>query len=149
MTVTKLLAYHGDPKIKRKYLARVRAHRKADELVKGRYWESGKGCAVGCTVHSSSHAAYETELGIPRELARLEDQIFERLDNGASKAWPEAFLQAPRVGADLSMVWPSFALWLLSEAAAARQAFWLSARDKLLQLMREAPIDRRTVARKA
>ena len=30
---TKLLAYHGDKKIKTKYLGRVRAHRKADQLI--------------------------------------------------------------------------------------------------------------------
>jgi hypothetical protein len=106
-------AFHGDETIKAKYLARVRAHAAADEIVKGRYWEDGKGCAVGCTLHSSDHMAYEKELGIPVHLARLEDVIFESLQNGASKAWPEKFLEAPKVGADLSKVWPMFAIWLL------------------------------------
>lgn len=32
MSEVALIAYHGDPKIKAKYLRRVRAHRKADEL---------------------------------------------------------------------------------------------------------------------
>jgi len=31
---TRLLAYHGDPAIKAKYLARARAHREADELLR-------------------------------------------------------------------------------------------------------------------
>jgi len=108
-----MIAYHGKAEIKELYLARVRAHAAADELVKGVYWEKGKGCAVGCTVHSDSHRDYETMLGIPIELARLEDVHFERLENGDSKKWPELFLSSIRVGADLSMVWPKYAFWML------------------------------------
>ena len=57
-------AFHNDLKIKEKYLSRVRAHALADEIVKGKYWEGGKGCAVGCTIHGSQHKNYEKELGI-------------------------------------------------------------------------------------
>ena len=110
-----MLSYHNDPLIKDKYLARVQAHAAADELIHGVYWENGKGCAVGCTVHSDSHAAYEAELGIPRILARLEDGIFEGLANGRSKQWPEQFLAAIKVGRDLSLIWPRFAVWLLTD----------------------------------
>jgi len=60
-----LIAYHGNPKIKEKYLKRVKAHAKADRLIQGIGWENGKGCAVGCTLEAYDHAAYETELGIP------------------------------------------------------------------------------------
>lgn len=108
-----MLAYHGDPAIKRKYLARVRAHAKADELIKGQYWQDGKGCAVGCTIHGSNHAAYETELGIPASIAHLEDTLFERLDNGTAQAWPARFLKAIKPGADLSLVTARFMHWLL------------------------------------
>ena len=108
-------AFHGQPDIKAQYLARVKAHEAADEIIHGKYWEDGKGCAVGCTIHSSNHGNYETELGIPRILARLEDGIFEGMTNGHSQAWPGEFLQAIRVGADLSMVWPRFAIWLLGD----------------------------------
>jgi hypothetical protein len=110
-----LLAFHSDPKVKSKYLRRVRAHRKAEEIVHGKYWQDGKGCAVGCTIHSSQHAAYETELGIPEVIARLEDSIFEGLDNGHSLEWPERFLAAIKPGADLSLVWPKFAVWMLTD----------------------------------
>jgi hypothetical protein len=108
-----LRAFHGDPAVKRKYLARVRAHAKADEIIHGIYWEGGKGCAVGCTIHSGDHSAYETEVGIPRVLARLEDGIFEALPNGDSKLWPGKFLASITPGTDLGMVWPQFAVWLL------------------------------------
>ena len=42
-----MLAYHNDPAIKSKLLADLQAHADADRLVKGQYWENGKGCAVG------------------------------------------------------------------------------------------------------
>lgn len=113
-----MLAFHNDPKIKEKYLLRVQAHRLADEIIKGQYWnkdEDGifRGCAVGCTLHSNDHGAYESELGIPRILARLEDGIFENLSVDRAKIWPEEFLSAIKVGSDLSDVWPQFAMWLL------------------------------------
>lgn len=36
-----LKAFHGDPAIKRKYLDRVRAHRAADNLIRGVGWDGG------------------------------------------------------------------------------------------------------------
>jgi len=111
-----LRAFHGDPKIKKHYLSRVEMHAKADEIIHGKYWEDGQGCAVGCTIHSGDHAAYESELGIPRVLAQLEDGIFESLENGESKKWPCRFLSAIEPGADLGMVWPRFSVWLLVDA---------------------------------
>ena len=76
----KLLAYHGKKEIKQMYLDRLKAHRIADELIQGVGWEQNgttKGCAVGCTLNAYDHARYETELGIPKYIARLEDSIFE------------------------------------------------------------------------
>jgi hypothetical protein len=113
-TATKdLRAFHGDAVIKAKYLARIAGHAEADEIVKGLYWEHGKGCAVGCTVHSGDHAAYEAELGLPVWLARLEDAMFERLPNGEAKAFPLRFLTAIPVGADVSGVRDQFLAWLM------------------------------------
>lgn len=109
----KLLSFHNDPAIKEKYLNRLRLHYKADEIIKGTYWENGKGCAVGCTVHSSNHASYESELGIPQILARLEDRIFEGLPNEKAKEFPIQFLEAIPVGVDLDPVWRKFMIWLL------------------------------------
>lgn len=112
---TELRAFHGTAETKNDYLARVRAHAAADEIVQGVYWERGRGCAVGCTVHSSDHAAYERELGIPRLIAYLEDTLFERMEFKDAKGWPERFLNAIPVGADLSMVYPRFAIWMLTD----------------------------------
>jgi len=108
-----MIAFHGDSNLKARYVDRLKAHEVADEIIHGTYWENGKGCAVGCTIHSSNHGAYETELGIPMILARLEDRIFEGMSNGNSKEFPMRFLNAIPVGADLSSVWYQFAHWLL------------------------------------
>jgi len=115
-----MLAFHNDPKIKAQFLRRVRAHAAADEIIKGKYWEDGKGCAVGCTLHASNHAAYETELGLPISLAYLEDRIFEGLPNGEAKQFPAAFLSAIKPGADLSRVSWQFLHWLLTDELASR-----------------------------
>ncbi len=87
-------AFNNDQKIKEFYLSRIREHYKADEIIKGAYWENGKGCAVGCTIHSSNHEDYEKIFGIPISLARLEDSIFERLENSLAKEWPLKFLES-------------------------------------------------------
>jgi len=151
-----LIAYHGEESIKTKYLNRVLAHLAADEIIHGTYWERGKGCAVGCTVHSSSHGAFETELGIPIMLARLEDRIFEGLRNGVSKEFPARFLTCIPVGADLSRVGWQFLHWLLTEELVKRDDPRIANQvkacaDVLVPLLKGEPVDQKAalVARDA
>jgi hypothetical protein len=106
-----LSAFHNDPAIKAKYLARVREHARLDHLVQGTGWKNGKGCAVGCTLESYHHSRYPIELGIPVWLAHLEDQIFEKLPWDEARSWPERFLVAIPVGADLEPVQWQQAIW--------------------------------------
>ena len=116
-------AFYNDPEIQKKYIDRVKAHYKADEIIQGTYWENGKGCAVGCTIqdddvknsHTNWHTRYEEALGVPRELAYLEDAIFEGLNNGKAKEFPLRFLNAIKLGADLSKVNDKFIIWLFSD----------------------------------
>jgi len=108
-------AYHDKQEIKEEYLARVRAHAATDEIIKGQYWENGRGCAVGCTIHSGNHQDYETLLGIPITLAYLEDVIFENLHLTKAKKWPELFLSSIEVGADLSLVFSKFIVRVLGD----------------------------------
>lgn len=97
-------AFHNDVAVQKKYLDRIHAHAEADEFIKGTYWEKGKGCAVGCTIHSSNHRAYELELGIPEWIARLEDRIFEGLPSARAKTWPVEFLEAINLGSNLDKI---------------------------------------------
>lgn len=106
-------AYLNNPELKQSVLAEMAGHRAADNLVKGQYWEDGKGCAVGCLLKNGNHEEYEDKFGIPAQLARLEDSIFEGLPNDQAMLWPERFLSAFEVGKDYSKVWNHFAVWML------------------------------------
>ena len=164
-------AFHGQQAIKDKYIARVKAHCAADEIVAGLGFdpEANKGCAVGCTLNNYSHKAYETELGIPAMIAYLEDSIFEGLPKWARLDFPLEFLDAITPGADLKLVGWKFLDWLLvdpahgvikcsniasrlangenidkawaAEAAEATRMLPLAQKNKLIELLRGAPIE--------
>jgi hypothetical protein len=115
-----LIAYHGDPALKETALEQLAMHKRLDQIVQGLYWteeNGGRGCAVGCLLHDpeGAHERYETEFGIPVQLAWLEDGIFEDLDVQVAKEWPLRFMGAIPVGADLTAVWPRFAIWLMTD----------------------------------
>ena len=148
------VAFHNNTDLKAEKLAQIAAHREADELVQGVGWENGKGCAIGCTLHAYDHALYETELGIPVMLARLEDAIFEGLSNGDAKAWPEQFLAAIKPGADLALVGWQFLHWMLLDLA--EKDYAASVKTEIIQsaaviepAARGLPIDRAAAARAA
>ncbi|MDX1990629.1 MAG: hypothetical protein SFV17_28300 [Candidatus Obscuribacter sp.] len=110
-------AFHGRSATKQKYLKRLCSHMIAEQILQGYgFWKNCKGSAVGCTVHGSLFAAYETELGIPAQLAGLVDSFFESISTDMSKVWPERFLSAIPVGANLSLIWTQFVTWLLLDA---------------------------------
>lgn len=91
-------SFHNDVAVKQKYLDRVLAHQKADNLIRGTGWEAGKGCAVGCTLENYDHSRYPVELGIPEWIARVEDTLFEGMSLEKSKTWPHDFLNAIPLG---------------------------------------------------
>ena len=111
-----IIAYHGNDSEKSAILAQLAVHRAADAIEKGKYWEGGKGCAVGCTIYSGNHAEYESRFGIPQMLARLEDCIFEGLPNDKAVDWPTRFMSAIKPGADLSLVGWKFLHWILTNS---------------------------------
>lgn len=99
-----LQAFFNNEFIKEDYLYQVKQHQLAGEIIKGKYWKNGKGCAIGCTIHDSEHAKYETQLGIPIWLARIEDTIFEALPNKIAEKWPVEFLEAISLGVNLEKI---------------------------------------------
>ena len=111
----KLISFHGKPELKEFYESRILAHYHADEIVQGQYWINGKGCAVGCTIHSAHHKAFEFEIGIPQIIAKLLDKIFKGLPNSEAKELPLLFIRSVPVGVDLEHVWRKFFIWLLSD----------------------------------
>lgn len=127
------LSYHGDAAFKRRFVRLTDAHKRADRLQQGHYGmgagKEWKGCAVACSLRSldkidgkpernllDSHSDLSRRLGIPQTLAHLEDRIFEGLKTADAREWPSRFARAIPVGADLSGVWPRFALWLLTDS---------------------------------
>jgi len=161
-----MLSFHNDPALKEEYEARVLRHQELDEIVQHVGYETNgktRGCAVGCTLNRYDHHGYETELGLPEWLARLEDVIHEGLSLPQAKLWPAAFLAAIPVGVDLALVKWRFGAFLMRDSAysaysarsaaysacsaaysadsgysAARSAAYVSCRDELLRLLREA-----------
>jgi hypothetical protein len=114
-----LRAFHGDPAIKEKYIARVRAHRLADEIVQRVGADTDKdgkfhGCSVGCTLDRYDHRLYPVELGIPVELAHIQDAIHERLPDPDFKMFPEQYLTVIVPGAVLSNVQFGLGLWIIN-----------------------------------
>ena len=110
-----MLSFHNDIEVKEKYVNRVKAHAKADNLIQGTGWENGKGCAIGCTLESFDHSAYPTELGLPEWLARLEDRLFEGMENKYAMKFPLDFLEAIPVGVSLEPVKWKFCSYLCSD----------------------------------
>jgi len=110
-----MLSFHNDIEVKEKYVNRVKAHAKADNLIQGTGWENGKGCAIGCTLESFDHSAYPTELGLPEWSAKLEDKLFEGMENKFAMKFPLDFLEAIPVGVDLEPVKWKFCSYLCSE----------------------------------
>lgn len=130
MTTTEtLIAWHGNPELKDATIAEMRGHREAERLLQNHgYWKGGKGCAVGCLTKTEGgeHRKYEDLFGVPEHLAHLEDVVFEGLPKDDALAWPERFLASIPVGADLSMVWPRFALWMLADESSP---MWRASRE--------------------
>ena len=112
-----MLAFHGKAALKKKYVARVDRHRRLDQIVKGFYWEGGKGCLVGCSIHGEDHSKFETELGIPQALARIADACFEGSSNAYAMALPGRFMRAAKPGAVLSLVVDKVMLWIVESVA--------------------------------
>lgn len=126
-------AWHNDPDLKAEVLARMIAHREADEIIQGVYQDldpnlaSGyRGCLIGCTLpklkdrwsmSETWQELVEKYYGIPAAVGYLLDYTFESLDYGDHAAFAVNSIEAIPIGADLTAVPDLFVLELLAEAA--------------------------------
>jgi hypothetical protein len=120
MIMDKLIAFHGQQAEKDAAVAMMRAHRTADEIAQKTYGQTLPGgkrvaCLVGCATGGSHHELFPSKFGIPEPLAYLADAIFEELPFDQAVELPVEFFERIPVGADLSLVWPHFAVWLLAD----------------------------------
>lgn len=111
-----MLAYHNNPALRDRYIARARREREAGNQVQARSdWTKA---TIGCSSRANTkrYKALERKAGIPVILNVLADAIFEGLPAPDYKAWPERYVSAPRAGADLSKTHRRFLAWLIGEA---------------------------------
>jgi len=126
--MTRMLTFPHADLTRDAFLASTKAHRTADRIAHSGYWDNKtqSGCAIGCSIQTinhltgskhahSDHDAVAAALGLPVQLAQLEDAIFEGLPHAASLDWPVRFAEAIPERADLSGVWPKFAAWMLRD----------------------------------
>jgi len=108
-------AFNNDPKLKEFYVNRMNTHAAADEIIQGTGWENGKGCFIGCTLHSYDHGKFESEGIGPEWLGYLADKIFEGLSNEKAKEFAANFYPSMRVGIDLEQVKKDFLVFVMQE----------------------------------
>ena len=106
---------------KEEVLANLAEHRKTFQPIKLGGFYVKRDYSVGHTIHDflpefddDRAAAYEPLFGIPFDLAFLENAIFYNLSLEASQTWPERFITAVPIGADLTLTVRKFVHWILS-----------------------------------
>jgi hypothetical protein len=124
-----MLTYSDPIVTKAAFIAALEDHYKQDRIIQGAYWRDGRGCAVGCGVHSvlglrgsrarvtGDHAMLAAALAWPEWLVRLQDGVFEGLPADAAREWPLRLARAVPEGADLSPALGMFLSRSLREVA--------------------------------
>lgn len=103
----KSLAYGSSEAFKAAVVAEMRRHVELETLIPGEYWKSGKGCFIGCIIHSDNHAAAMKKIGAPLRLGHLCERTFEgccRSSLADGHKFAIELLEAIPAGADLSAV---------------------------------------------
>ncbi len=135
-------AFNGEQSIKDAILSRIAEHREAGNIVRNVEWKDGKGGAAAVTVNAYKFDRFETELGIPNELGRIEDRIFDGLHKNDGEQFAVDFIEAIEPGADLSAVKYRFFLRLLSDpdrgAANMRRGLSADRVDRVAALFQRA-----------
>jgi len=134
-----LLAFHGDPKIKAKYVNRMNGHLAADQIVQKNYGtgrgKNFRGCFIGCTFHKGNAGElFPVEIGWDESLGRLVEGIFESLPADEAPTFAAKVFEVTPEGADLDLVIPKMLLWGLTDQKFGAVNF---ATDKVKEAVKE------------
>lgn len=117
-----MLAYHNDSTLKDKIVSQMAEHRRLEQLIQGTGWEDGKGCMIGCALHSYDHSKLPEAIGVPESVGHLVDAIFEGLPPGEAEQFSDDFWSAVKTGSNLSQVADKFSLWILKDGGVRDRA---------------------------
>ncbi|MFK7796739.1 MAG: hypothetical protein AB8E82_04740 [Aureispira sp.] len=84
-------------------------------IYRDHYWNEGKGSAIGCIGQSNDLATIATQLGIPIQILKIQNHIFQFLEKEKAQQFSVDFLNAIPVGQDIRAVWKKYFIWLLAE----------------------------------
>lgn len=155
----KVLAWHGDPKLKERTIARMETHAEADRFMQGAYvsvdatGKDWKGCLHGCLAVEDVmrerswtlrdldsqygrvdwHLQTERLLGIPARVGSILDHLYEESE-GAYADLAIDILEAIPVGADLSGIIDPWDVWVEDSPGPEFVETWM------LYQLRNAPI---------
>lgn len=131
-----MLSFFGEPALKSAVRRRVAEHQRLDQIVQGTYWESGRGCFIGCSLHSSEHDAFPRLLGLPEWYAHLGEAIFEGLSGGEHSTFALEVYDATPVGANLDRVRDLFLIETLADVRSLARPDGQAAIDQVTELLR-------------
>lgn len=102
-----MLTFKNDPAVAESVRRQMQAHYDADEIIRGTYWQEGKGCFIGCLTHDNSltNAELASDLiGWPTTLVCMAETIFEELSNSNAKDFARDLMLATPVGKDARLI---------------------------------------------
>ena len=111
---SKHLSFLDNTYMKEHYINQVKEVISRGMLNQGVYWLNGQQ-KEGISLTPSLHSKYESALGIPEMIAKIEDKIFIGLPSPEYKDFPLQFISAIPVGVDLTITWKRIMIWLLDD----------------------------------
>ena len=151
-----LNSYKGDNNFKQQMVTAIIAYKENDRIVKGHYWEDGRGCNIGCGEYAvcqilghefedRRHKKLAEELEVPEAIFHLGDTIFEKLPEDAANQFVVDFYQAIPVGKDLKNVVIDMKIALLSDPQFGSRQYAFddgkAAIDVILELLNRSKTD--------
>jgi len=104
-------SFFGSGQFKEAVRARVQRHHDTDTVRQGVYFREddlgpsgGRGCFIGCALHSGKHADFASLLGMSSWFARMGEAFFEHSDAEVARGMPLPVYDAIKPGVDLTPI---------------------------------------------